>query len=103
MAEKLNSMPCIYILYSRSKNRFYVGSTRDDRPFVRLDSHNHGKVRSTKAGRPWALTYQEYYSNYHQARKREIFLKSGVGRTWIKEKFPNLKNDGAGAETWVSG
>ena len=80
-------MSCVYILHSRSTSRFYVGSSRMGSAEGRLKSHNSGKTRSTKAGRPWSLIYEEQCSDYTDARRKENYLKSGVGRKWIKEKF----------------
>ena len=90
-------MPCVYILYSENSNKFYTGSSRDDIPDNRLKAHNSGKTKSTKSGLPWILIHDEQYPDYTEARKREIFLKSGVGRKWIKEKYGNYK------EEWPSG
>ena len=84
-------MAITYILFSKSKNQFYVGSSRADDLVVRLKAHNFGKVRSTKSGRPWNEIAKELFSSYTDARKRELFLKSGVGRKWLKEKFGYLK------------
>jgi len=84
-------MACIYILLSGTTKKFYVGSSRENNAGSRLKSHNSGKTRSTKCGRPWLVVYEERYENYRDARKREFFLKSGVGRKWIKENFDNLK------------
>ncbi|MBM4351620.1 MAG: GIY-YIG nuclease family protein [Deltaproteobacteria bacterium] len=89
-------MPCVYILYSGSTNKFYIGSSREGSADRRLKSHNTGKSKSTKAGRPWSLIYEERCSDYTEARKKENYLKSGVGRGWIKEKFKN-------SEGWPSG
>jgi len=79
-----------YILFSKTKNQFYVGSSRENN-IDRLKAHNSGKVRSTKSGRPWIEVAKESFDNYTEARKREIFLKSGVGRQWIKSQFGYLK------------
>ena len=79
-------MACIYVLYSEKGSRFYVGSSKGDST-TRLKSHNSGKVRSSKAFRPWVLLHEELFLNYTEARKRENFLKSGQGRQWIKEKW----------------
>ena len=86
-AEKLYLMPCVYILQSISLKRTYVGSSREDSPLERLSMHNAGRVRSTKAYKPWIILYQEYFSGYTEARKRELFLKTGIGRNWIKENI----------------
>ncbi len=80
-------MPCVYILYSGGTNKFYVGSSRDGSADNRLKSHNAGKSKSTKGGRPWKLIYEEQASDYTEARRKENVLKSGVGRRWIKESF----------------
>lgn len=77
-------MPCVYILYSKNKNKYYTGSSRSNDAGQRLIKHNNGQTRSTKAGRPWKIVYQEQMETYTEARKRELFLKSGQGRKWIK-------------------
>lgn len=86
-------MACIYILYSEGADKFYVGSSREDSADKRLKSHNSGRGKSTKGGCPWRLIYEERTSDYADARKREIFLKSGVGRKWNKENF-KIRRDG---------
>ena len=78
-------MPCVYILQSQKTNKFYIGSSHEDTADIRLKSHNSGKTRSTKFGRPWVIIHQESFSSYTEARKKELFLKSGQGRKWIKE------------------
>jgi len=85
-------MAITYILFSKTINKFYVGSSRDEELTSRLNSHNQGKVKSTKHGRPWLVITIEHLNNYTDARKRENFLKSGIGRKWIKENFSTLKN-----------
>ena len=80
-------MPCVYVLKSRLNLKHYIGSSREDRPATRLLKHNTGQVRSTKSGRPWEILHQEELLSYAEARKRENFLKSGVGRKWIKENI----------------
>jgi predicted GIY-YIG superfamily endonuclease len=52
-AEKLlNYMPCVYVLFSEVTNKHYIGSSHSDSAEVRLKSHNSGKTKSTKSGRP---------------------------------------------------
>ena len=80
-------MPCIYVLKSLTTAKQYTGSSREDSPEKRLKQHNVGKTKSTKNGVPWILIYEEKYPTYTEARKREIFLKTGVGRKLLKEKF----------------
>ena len=83
-------MTFTYILFSRKKNKFYIGATKGSIE-NRLKEHNRGKTRSTKSGCPWILIHKEIFNTYTEARKRENFLKSGVGRSWIKEHFGNIK------------
>ena len=52
-----------------------------------MAEHNAGKVRSTKLGVPWKLMHTERYNTYTEARKRELFLKSGRGRELIKQIY----------------
>ena len=69
----------LYVLKSLKTGKRYVGSTSKD-PHERLKEHNEGMARFTKGNRPWILAYEEKYDSFTEARKRENFLKSGVGR-----------------------
>ncbi|MBI4834840.1 MAG: GIY-YIG nuclease family protein [Planctomycetes bacterium] len=84
-------MACVYILYSNTTRKFYIGSSRENNADKRIKAHNSGRTKSTKSGRPWILISIEQHTTYTDARKRELFLKSGVGRAWIKEKFGYYK------------
>ena len=75
----------VYVIRSCVDGRLYKGMTHD--VGLRLRAHNSGKVRSTKAYRPWELVYQESFSTKREAREREIFLKSGQGREYLKAKI----------------
>ena len=88
---EFNKMACIYLLLSKSTNKFYIGSSRENLANKRLVSHNSEKTRSTKFGRPWKLVYEENFLEYTEARKRELFLKTGVGRKWVTKNFGYLK------------
>ncbi len=75
----------VYVLRSESYNRFYIGMTGDIER--RIKEHNSGKTKSTKGYRPWKLFFYEKYPSRKEAREREKYLKSGVGREFIKEKW----------------
>jgi len=76
----------IYVLWSEKLKKRYVGSTEDlDR---RLKEHNRGKARYSRQGVPWVLIYKEECSGKKEAIHREHFLKSGIGRKWLDENFP---------------
>ena len=62
-----------------------MGSSHEENANSRLNSHNSGKTKSTKFGRPWVIIHEETFLTYTEARKRELFLKTGQGRKWIKE------------------
>jgi len=67
----------VYILRSQCSGRYYIGQSKNIEK--RLERHNHGECRSTKAGKPWRLVYQEVFSTRQEAMRREKFLKSPVG------------------------
>ena len=71
----------VYVLWSDSLRKRYIGSCRDLEK--RINEHNRGKQQFTKGGKPWRLIYSEKYDSYSDARKQEIFLKSGVGRKFL--------------------
>ncbi len=74
----------VYVLYSPSANKFYVGYTSNLES--RLLSHNLlGTKDWTKRYRPWDLVYTEPYETKSSAQKREKELKTGVGREFIRK------------------
>ena len=48
---------------------------------------NNYPTAYTKKYRPWIVIYIEFYDNIIDARKREKWFKSGVGREWIKNNI----------------
>jgi putative endonuclease len=64
----------VYILYSQTYRRYYIGSTKDIPS--RLARHNAGHSPSTKAYRPWTLVYSESFQSLADARKRETEIKN---------------------------
>ena len=84
-------MACVYLLKSLVTGKKYTGSTHEDNPEKRVAYHNAGKVKSTKSGRPWELIYSEKFDNYTGARKRELFLKTGKGRGFVKNIWRDVR------------
>jgi putative endonuclease len=74
---------CLYILYSSSIEKYYIGQTEDLKE--RVEQHNIGKSRSTKHEKPWKLVYHEKYLTRSEAVLRERFLKSPSGWKELKE------------------
>ncbi len=71
-----------YVLYSVEFDRSYTGMTKDVEK--RLKQHNKKENKSTKAYVPWELIHVEHFNSRIEARAREKYLKSGIGREYIK-------------------
>ncbi|WP_242203073.1 GIY-YIG nuclease family protein [Aestuariivivens insulae] len=52
---------------------------------ARVERHNQGREKTTKANRPLELMYSEALDvERHEARKREIYWKSGIGKEKLR-------------------
>ncbi|NJN35387.1 MAG: GIY-YIG nuclease family protein [Saprospiraceae bacterium] len=67
----------------------YVGLTNNIPR--RLSEHNEGKNKTTKPYAPFYLFYSEICSDRPTARLREIYLKSGAGKSYLKSKLAEFK------------
>jgi len=75
----------VYVIRSVTRPYRYVGITENvDR---RLDEHEKGKSKSTRGRGPFELIHTESFETRDEARAREKFLKSGVGRKWLNDNF----------------
>jgi len=81
-----NEMITVYAIKSESNGDIYVGIAKDAE--LRLKEHNSGKNRYTKGLRPWIILYREELPDWESARKREKYLKSGVGKEFLKSLVP---------------
>ena len=72
----------VYVLENEI-GRWYIGQTND--LVARIRRHNDQKVKSTKNRGHWNIIYKEELLTRSKALKREEFLKSGVGRKFLKE------------------
>jgi len=75
----------VYVLKSEKDDRLYKGMTNNIKR--RIYEHNIGKHKSTRPFKPWKLVYQESFDSRVEARRREKYLKSGIGREFLKEKL----------------
>lgn len=73
----------VYAIRSELRNYIYVGMTSNLER--RLNEHNKGENRSTKSYRPFVLIYVEIYNTRVEAREREKYLKSGIGKEFLKK------------------
>ena len=78
-------MHYVYILQSKKDGNFYTGSTNDLKR--RLHEHQSGNVRSTWNRRPFELVYYEACLNEDDAKQRESYLKSGMGKKYIRNRL----------------
>ena len=72
----------VYILKSEVDGRLYKGMTTDFQK--RIEQHNLGKNKSTKGFLPWVMVYKEEFETRVEARAREKYFKSGIGREYLK-------------------
>ena len=75
----------IYVLRSMKDGETYTGYTNDLR--TRFKQHIDGLTSSTKGRRPLELIYYEMCRNEDDARSRELFLKSGMGKRYLKTRL----------------
>ena len=72
-------MVYVYILYSSSLEKFYVGST--DNVERRIDQHNSGRSNFSSKGIPWKLITRIECKNRSEAMGLEIQIKKrGIKR-----------------------
>ena len=76
----------VYAIQSEIDGRIYVGFSQDVEQ--RIKWHNQGKTKSTKGYRPWKLIYIEKVKDRPAARKRELYLKSGCGKEFLRNLAP---------------
>lgn len=72
----------VYVIRSKRDNRWYTGFTVDLRK--RFKEHNSNITGWTKNCGPFELIYYEASKNKTDARSREEYLKSGIGK-----RYPN--------------
>lgn len=81
-----------YIIYSKSKNRFYTGSSGVGVE-IRVDRHNEGWTRSTKSGIPWELKFIKTFESKSDALKWERMVKSKKSRDFIVKLLNSSENE----------
>jgi len=74
----------IYILFSISRNKYYVGHTGDDLD-QRLKKHNSNHKGYTGKALDWKIMYTEPFVSKKEAYARELQIKSWNSRNRIEE------------------
>lgn len=76
----------VYVLENQNDKGWYIGYTSNLEKRVNEHQSGHGsKTTSLKSG--WELIYCEGYKDRNDAEGREIFLKSGSGRRFLKNQL----------------
>ena len=70
---------------SNKDKQWYTGCTLDLRK--RFREHNDSKVESTKSRGPFELIYCEVCKNKTDAFLREKYLKTGMGKRYVKNRL----------------
>ena len=73
----------VYILFSQSKNRFYIGFTSNLNE--RIIRHNQKSKGFTGNTNDWKAVHTESYATKEEAQKRELQIKSWKSRIKIQE------------------
>jgi putative endonuclease len=81
----------VYVLQSKKDGQWYTGSTSD--LTKRLKEHNDGRVPATKDRRLFELIYSEACLNKKDSFAREKYLKTGMGKRYIKNRLKHFFSD----------
>jgi putative endonuclease len=73
----------VYAISSEKRKYIYVGIS--DNPNRRVEQHNNGKEKTTKPYLPFKTILVEKYNSRQEARNREKYLKSGIGKDFLRK------------------
>ncbi|MDX1761071.1 MAG: GIY-YIG nuclease family protein [Christiangramia sp.] len=73
----------VYILFSQSLDRYYIGSSHNIES--RLIKHLQAHKGFTSRAKDWKIVYKENYSNKKLALKREKEVKNWKSRIMIEK------------------
>ena len=75
----------VYLLKSDKDGNWYTGYTNNLQK--RILEHNNGFNFATRDRRPFKLIYCEASLNEKDAKAREKYLKSGMGKKYLKNRL----------------
>jgi len=83
----MNPVRTLYYVYllQNTKGTWYTGCTSDLKK--RLVEHGEGKSLYTKDRGPYRLIYFEASLNRNDAFRRERYLKTGMGKRYLKNRL----------------
>jgi putative endonuclease len=73
---------CVYILFSKKDFLLYIGFSGNLEAGIK--KHNAGGAKSTSYRRPLVLIFCEFYLYEEDARKREMYFKTNMGKKALK-------------------
>jgi putative endonuclease len=76
----------VYVLRSLKNGKQYVGLTSKN-PEERLRQHHSGSSQWSRQNGPLELIHKEEFEEKKAAQRREKFLKSGHGRSYLKRSI----------------
>jgi len=74
----------VYVLIS-AEGYHYTGSTEN--LHTRLERHHLKTTHFTKKGTNWKIIHSKEFPTRSEAMRCEKWLKSGVGREWLKKNI----------------
>lgn len=74
-----------YILKSEKDGKLYTGYTKNLK--LRFEQHIKGLIESTKNRKPLKLIYYEACLNQQDATKREKYLKTYLGKMFLRNRL----------------
>ncbi len=80
----------VYILFSESLDRYYIGHTNNLER--RLAEHNRIKGKYTDAGIPWKIVHIETFNSKEEAYDRERYIKSRKSRDYVRSLISSSDN-----------
>ncbi|WP_433833364.1 GIY-YIG nuclease family protein [Flavobacterium anhuiense] len=79
----------VYVLFSEKFSKTYIGFTSN--LIERFKSHNQLATKGyTLKFRPWKVIHVEFFDSKSEAMKREKYLKTGIGREFIKNLINSI-------------
>lgn len=81
----------VYVLKSKTDENWYTGYTNDLER--RISEHNKGSTRSTRGREPFDLIYYEASLHEDDAIAREKYLKSGMGKKFLRNRLSNQRDE----------
>jgi putative endonuclease len=81
--EKEVEIYTVYILYSSSLEKYYIGQTNNFES--RIHRHNSGHEKFTKSGLPWILIWKNEVSTRSLAMKLEKQIKKRGAKRYLEK------------------